>query len=448
MSSVPGTRLLVNTAGRPTVQHVDIEVRHGPDKGLTLKHVADEPLRIGTAAGCQLRLSDNTISALHAEITRSERGVLIRDLGSTNGISVDGRRVEGVYLEDRTLVRLGETEIRIGALKQHAEVEVVAEDRFGDLVGASMAMRAVFAKLQRVAGNDITVLITGETGCGKELAAAAVRDHGSRAAAPFVVVDCGALPHNLIESELFGHERGAYTGAERKRAGAFERANTGTLFLDEVGELPMALQPTLLGVLERRQVRRVGGNSDIALDVRVIAATNRDLASEVGRGLFRADLFYRLAVVEIRLPALRERNEDVPLLVEHFLAQVPGERPTIGPDMMARLKEHPWPGNVRELRNVIERAAALEEPLELRQELRAVVKGGGAPVAPTSSAAEVDLQTPFKEQKGAMVATFEEKYIRALLEETGGNVTQAAKRAGIDRMYVYKLMSRYGVQNR
>ncbi len=443
MSVTPGTRLLINTAGRPIVQHLRVEVRRGPSKGLTYNSTTDEPIRIGTASGCQLKLHDSSVSALHAEISRNEHGVLLRDLGSTNGMTIDGLRVQGVYIENKIDVRMGETDVRITALKDFAEVDIVSDDRFGELLGSSMPMRATFSKLQRIANKDITVLITGETGCGKELAAAALRDHSLRKDKPFVVVDCGALPHNLIESELFGHERGAFTGAEKARAGAFERASGGTIFLDEVGELPLALQPSLLGVLERRVVRRVGGSTDIPLNVRVIAATNRDPAQEVGRGVFRADLFYRLAIIEIHLPPLREHPEDIPLLVEHFLSQVSGERPSIGPEMMQRLIRHPWPGNVRELRNVIERATALAEA----PQLRTPNIERATPHASIQENTPTDIHTPFKEQKNLLVKTFEERYIHALLKSTDGNVAKAARIAGIDRMYVYKLMSRYAVQN-
>jgi transcriptional regulator with AAA-type ATPase domain len=296
----PGTRILVDDKKRPKVQRLRLEVRRGPDKGTSFD-IDAEPARIGTSDGCHVTLSDATVSGVHAELQRTHHGILIRDLGSTNGTYLGQHRIQGFYTDSPVTVRLGNTEVRISPLRKESPIELAAEDRFGELVGASVSMRATFAKLERIAASDSTVLITGETGTGKELAAAAIRDKSVRRGGPFVVVDCGALPANLIESELFGHERGAFTGADRMRPGAFERANRGTIFLDEIGELPLTLQPALLGILERRETRRVGGQQPLPVDVRVITATNRDLSVEVARGAFRADLYYRLAVVEVRL---------------------------------------------------------------------------------------------------------------------------------------------------
>ncbi|MEE8410577.1 MAG: sigma 54-interacting transcriptional regulator, partial [Myxococcota bacterium] len=235
-----------------------------------------------------------------------------------------------------------------------------------------------------------------------------------------------------------GHERGAFTGADRTRAGAFERASTGTIFLDEIGELPLSLQPSLLGILERRETRRVGGQQPIAIDVRVVAATNRDLAAEVARGAFRADLYYRLAVVEVRMPALRDHPEDIPLLIEHLLDQLPGERPTMSPETIQQLRAHAWPGNIRELRNVIERATLLAEPLRPRS-APAVVQ------SKSLSGFDVDIEQPFKEQKSELVSSFEHEYVTQLIESTNGNISAAARKARIDRMYLYKLLDRYEV---
>jgi DNA-binding NtrC family response regulator len=432
-----GTRVIVDDRHRPAVRRLRVEVKKGPDKGLGLD-LDVEPVRIGTSEGCDVRLRDAAVSGVHAELTRTKHGVLLRDLGSTNGTFVDGRRITGIYVEDSVVLQLGESKLEVSTSRHETPVELAAQDKLGDLVGASVAMRAVFARLERIAKTDSTVLVTGETGTGKELAAAAIRDFSPRKSKPFVVVDCGAMPANLIESELFGHERGAFTGAERTRAGAFERANGGTIFLDEIGELPLALQPALLGILERREARRVGGEKPIPVDVRVITATNRDLASEVTRGAFRPDLYYRLAVVEVRLPPLRERVEDVPILVEHFLDQMPGERPSIGPDVIEQLKQYPWPGNVRELKNVIERAVLLAEPPQLRA-------SPAGQTTSSSSSTTVSVDQPFKDQKNALISAFEEAYVKKLLETTGGNIAAAARKAGIDRMYLYKLMERYQV---
>lgn len=438
---VSGTHVLVDDSKRPKVRKLRLEVKRGPDKGLC--HDLDaEPIRIGTLEGCELRLTDGAVSGVHTEIRRTPAGVLIRDLGSTNGTYVDGRRVQGVYADAPVTLRLGRSDVRLTPLRAESPVELAADDRLGDMVGVSVAMRSVFAKISRLARSDSTVLVSGETGTGKELAACALHEYSERKDKPLVVVDCGALPANLIESELLGHERGSFTGAERMRPGAFERANRGTLFLDEIGELPLSLQPALLGVLERREVRRVGGQKALTVDVRVVAATNRDLAAEVARGAFRADLYYRLAIVDVRLPPLRERPEDLPQLIEYFLERLPsgaGEPPEISTAMVEQLKAYAWPGNVRELRNVIERAALLAEPPRPGAE--------GTPAVPGSSpAGPVDIDKPFKPQKNALVATFERSYVERLIEATGGNIAAAARKAGIDRMYLYKLLDRYGIE--
>jgi two-component system, NtrC family, response regulator GlrR len=431
-----GTRVLIDEKDRPTVQQIRVEVRKGPDRG-SEGDLDAEPIKIGTSPGCHVTLTDPTVSGVHVELSRTRFGIYVRDLGSTNGTFLENRRIQGIYIDDLTTIRLGNTEIRVTPLRKESPVEVMADDRFGELVGATMTMRAVFARLKRLAMSDSTVLITGETGTGKELAAAAIRDTSKRRNGPFVVIDCGALPANLIESELFGHERGSFTGAERTRTGAFERANDGTIFLDEIGELPLTLQPSLLGILERRESRRVGGQQPIPVNVRVITATNRNLAEEVARGAFRADLYYRLAVVEVRLPPLREHPEDIPLLVENFLSQIPGERPTISAATIEQLKTYAWPGNVRELRNVIERAALLAEAPQPRTT--------PAPAAAVGAYA-VDPNQPFKDQKNAIIANFEKSYVQQLLALTRGNIAAAARRARIDRMYLYKLLDRYQIE--
>jgi DNA-binding NtrC family response regulator len=434
--NISGTRVLVDDKRRPRLRRLRVEVRRGPDAGKSFE-LDDEPVRIGTSEGCHVALTDETISGVHAELQRTPHGILVRDLGSTNGTYVHGHRIQGIFADSAISMRLGNSELKLTPLKAESPLELAADDRFGDLVGASVGMRAAFAKLGRVAASDSTVLITGETGTGKELAAAAIRDHSPRRNRPLVVVDCGALPANLIESELFGHERGAFTGADRTRTGAFERADTGTIFLDEIGELPLALQPALLGILERRESRRVGGQQPIPLDVRVITATNRDLSVEVARGAFRADLYYRLAVVEVRLPPLRDHVEDIPLLVDHILAEMPGAPPAMSAETIEKLKSYSWPGNVRELRNVIERAALLAEPPQPCDEVPSVAD----PVA-----ASINTEQPFKEQKSQLVGNFERSYVKQLIRATGGNIAAAARKARIDRMYLYKLLDRYQIE--
>jgi two-component system response regulator GlrR len=307
------------------------------------------------------------------------------------------------------------------------------DTRCGPLLGRSAAMRRVFDVVRRVAPSDATVLITGESGTGKEIAARALHELSRRAEQPFLVVDCGALPANLIESELYGHERGAFTGAVGSRAGAFEAAHGGTLFLDELGELPLDLQTRLLGVLERRVVQRLGSTQSRPVDVRVLAATNRDLRREVNRKSFREDLYFRLAVVTIEMPPLRARPEDIELYVEDFLRDNPGV--TIDAETMKRLSEQPWPGNVRELRNVIERAVALGE-VDVPAAEHALPRVGG----------DIDVDVPFKVAKNALVDEFERSYVERLMQKHEGNITQAARAAEIDRVYLLRVLDKYGLR--
>jgi len=289
-------------------------------------------------------------------------------------------------------------------------------------------MRHAFALLERVAATEATVLLEGETGTGKELAAAAIHDAGPRTADPFVVVDCGSIPDNLLESELFGHERGAFTGAEKSRAGAFEEAHGGTIFLDEIGELPLPLQPALLRVLEERSVRRVGSRSARkSVDVRVVAATNRDLRAEVNAGRFRGDLFYRLAVLRVRLPSLRDRLEDLPLLVETLLRRLgatpDAKRRLTRSAFLRSLRRHSWDGNVRELRNYLERALVFGPP------------------EPSDAAA---TDPGFNASKRRAIEAFEREYLAELIAGHDENVTAAAKTAGINRVTLHRLLRKHG----
>ncbi|HSJ96592.1 MAG TPA: sigma-54 dependent transcriptional regulator [Myxococcota bacterium] len=322
--------------------------------------------------------------------------------------------------------------------------EVAGRSRLGRLIGRSDGMRVVYRTIERVAASRANVLITGESGTGKELVARAVHELGPRCDAPFVVVNCAAIPETLLESELFGHEKGAFTDARERRIGRFEAAHGGTLFLDEIGELPLAVQAKLLRALQDRTIDRVGSTQPIPVDVRVVAATNRDLDREVATGRFRADLYYRIHVVPIALPPLRERREDIRLLAESFLARVRAEAdrgPTrIAPAALAALERHAWPGNVRELENAIERAVALADgetleladlPDEIQQaargeELREEVRTG-----------RLDLDSA--------VGRFETELIREALARTGGNQTRAAEQLGVTRRVLKLKMDRYGI---
>ncbi|HLL24653.1 MAG TPA: sigma 54-interacting transcriptional regulator, partial [Kofleriaceae bacterium] len=312
--------------GRATsarLRRVRIEIVSGPDAGL-VRDIESAAIRIGARRGNDVQLSDSKVSGLHCEIRLDDRGYRLRDLDSTNGTYVSQLRINDVYLQPGAQIALGSTRLKFEPLGDSVEIELSDTDRFGSMIGRSVKMRELFARLEKLARSDATVLVTGETGVGKELVAEALHDHSPRAKGPFVVLDCGSIPPNLIESELFGHERGAFTGATSSYAGAFERAHGGTVFLDEIGELPLPMQPKLLRVLERKEVRRVGGSKTLEVDLRVVAATNRDLGVEVNRGRFREDLYYRLAVARVHVPPLRERKDDLPLLIEHILATTPG----------------------------------------------------------------------------------------------------------------------------
>src|SRR6478752_530385 len=341
---------------------VRLKVLKGPDKGMTVTLVEDEIL-IGGADSAQLRLTDPTVSRNHCVIRMTAKGPLLRDLASTNGSRIDGVEVREAYVPRGATLELGHTQVRFDPLDESVELPLADSERFGRLWGRSTPMRRLFALAGRVAASDVTVLIEGETGTGKDALAEAIHQASPRTAGPLIVVDCGAIPPNLFESELFGHERGAFTGADRARAGAFEEADGGTLFLDEIGELPLPLQPKLLRVLEARELRRIGAAQPRKIDVRVIAATNRDLREEVNRGTFRQDLYFRLEVMRLRVPPLRERPDDIPVLVEHFrsLAKPGAAAPPFSEETMRSFVAHPWPGNVRELRNAVERLTVLDD---------------------------------------------------------------------------------------
>ncbi|HEY4059692.1 MAG TPA: sigma 54-interacting transcriptional regulator [Kofleriaceae bacterium] len=437
-----------------------VEVVTGPDAGL-VRDIEASVIRVGARRGNDVQLTDSKVSGLHCEIRLDDRGYRLRDLDSTNGTYVSGLRINDVYIQPGAQIALGGTRFKFDPLGDSVEIELSDTDRFGSMIGRSVKMRELFARLEKLAKADTTVLVTGETGAGKELVAEALHDYSPRKDGPFVVLDCGSIPPNLIESELFGHERGAFTGATASYAGAFERAHGGTVFLDEIGELPLAMQPKLLRVLERKEVRRVGGSKTLEVDLRVVAATNRDLGVEVNRGRFREDLYYRLAVARVHVPPLRDRKDDLPLLIEHILSITPGgETASIAQETIDLMMKHDWPGNVRELRNVIERAVLLAEAPENEDSLRrapaaAVQKEPSITVTPsqTATASEasmtvpVDVTVPFKNAKQNVISEFEKRYISRLLAQHDGNISAAARAAGIDRMSIHKMLHRLGLVN-
>jgi DNA-binding NtrC family response regulator len=426
------------------VRRCRLVVASGPDQGKTVE-LESMRIRIGAQKGNDLALADRLVSGHHCEISLAPDGFLLRDLDSTNGTWLAGHRVREAFINPGSVIYLGESRLRFEPLDEAAEIALSPRDRFGDLVGSSVSMRALYALLERIAPTEASVFIHGETGTGKEVVAEAIHRHSARKDGPLVVVDCGSIAANLIASELFGHEKGAFTGASAAHEGAFERANGGTIFLDEIGELPLELQPNLLGVLERRQVKRVGGSKTIPLDLRVIAATNRDLASEMNRGGFRSDLFYRLAVVRVQLPPLRERMEDLPLLVEHFLSRLPGGERGLAPEIVKHLERHAFPGNVRELRNLVEQAVIFPDGLDApppadRTTPALPASGDGARLEYV-----VDDQVPYRVAKQRLVIELDRLYLKQLLDRHGGNVSAAARAAGLDRMTVHKLIRRAGL---
>jgi DNA-binding NtrC family response regulator len=436
---------------RPLVRHAERFRLAGA--GQTIEG-AGTILRVGSKDGNSLRLQNETVSRYHFEIEPTPLGFLLRDLGSTNGTFVDGYRVRELYLPKRATIKAGEVTLAFEALGEEVPIALSREDRFGDVLGRSPAMRELFGMLERVAQKDLTILLEGESGTGKERLAEAIHLTSPRAQKRFVVFDCAAVPASLMESELLGHERGAFTGADQKRIGRFEEAHGGTLFIDEIGELPLELQPKLLRVLEKREIRRVGGSQVIPVDVRIVAATNRDLVREVNRNTFREDLYYRLAVVRVRVPPLREREGDVPLLVEHFVREsLDGDEAatkeavaSITEDNWKRLMSHPWPGNVRELRNFIERTMAITGGVDVDSAPSSSRPQNVAPttVGPaTLAGAAIDLARPFIEAREELLAHFEKGYLEAQLSRHGGNISRAARAAGLDRMHFKRLLARH-----
>jgi DNA-binding NtrC family response regulator len=412
-----------------------VVVTDGPGKGTSAAAKGAE-LAIGADASNQLVLADPTVSRHHCVIVMSQRGAQLRDLDSTNGTFLAGHRVESGWLEHGSQLRVGVTTLRFELTAEEVHEPLSDEDRFGRALGRSAAMRRVFALLPRVAAAESTVLLEGETGTGKSLLAEAVHLESARAKGPFLVLDCGAIPPSLIESELFGHEKGAFTGAVATREGIFEAARGGTVFLDEIGELPLDMQPKLLRALEDRVVKRVGGSQPIKLDVRLIAATNKDLRQEVNRGRFRSDLYYRLDVVRLRLPPLRERRDDIALLVETFYEQFAGEGQKPPADLVATLSQHDWPGNVRELRGAVERAVLMGDP-EVWSSITADAPAqAGAPE-------EFDASLSFRAAKERATMRWERWYVTELVKRHGGNLSAAARAARMDRTHLRELLRRY-----
>ncbi len=431
---------------------------------------------IGSAPTSTLVVADRAVSRVHAVIALKEDGLWVRDVGSRNGTYVNGVKIVEARVPNGGTVRVGTSEIKVAYGAPQAPTDLWPEKSFGPLLGRTAVMRELFAQMGKMATSNASILVTGETGTGKEVVARALHEASPRADKPFVVVDCAALPANLLESELFGHARGAFTGAVSQHEGAFEAADGGTVFLDEVGELPLALQPKLLRVLESRSIRRLGETQHRKVDVRVLSATHRDLRTMVNQGAFREDLFFRLAVLPLHVPPLRDRIAELPLLLEGFLGEAARD---VTPDMIGVLVKLPWTGNVRELRNFAERVAAVgaeramamanpgdgEPPASaaqhgaLREEDIPTDPGPGATSKrdrdhdqdrdPSSDivleGAAAWFESGYKEFRDRWNDHGEAEYLRRLMLRTNRSTSTASKEAGVDRTYLYRLLRRHNM---
>jgi DNA-binding NtrC family response regulator len=423
-----------------------LHVLAGPDAGLEVD-LPSVGVVVGADPGCDIALTDSSVSGRHCTIAPTSAGFTVIDLGSKNGTSIDGVAVGKVTAPAGAVVRVGHTLVQLLPADDVVTIPPSPRDRFGAMTGDSPIMRQVFAMLERASQSDASILFLGESGCGKELAARAVHDESPRKQGPFIVFDCGAATETLIESDLFGHVRGSFTGAAGDRQGAFAAAAGGTLFLDEIGDLPIALQPKLLRMLEAGEVIPLGSRKPERYDVRVVAATHRDVFAEVSRGGFRGDLYYRLAVVEIHVPPLRARRDDVRRLIAGFLERAGAGHlvASIGGPSFDRLTSYQWPGNVRELRNVITRAVALAGPARDFSELPILLR----PTVSTPDAEPtVRADRPFHVAKDQVVDQFERAYLTDLVERAGGNLSAAARTAGLERKFLYRLLERNGLRTK
>jgi transcriptional regulator with PAS, ATPase and Fis domain len=415
-------------------------VIEGPDQGRGVRLGGQERV-VGSAPGCDLVLTDDRVSARHLSVREVDGRYAVRDLDSTNGTLYEGSRLTQLSVSVGSVLKLGRTFLRIQPQARALDVEPSQSRHFGELVGESLVMREVFAVLELAAAGDVTVLLEGETGTGKELAARALHDGSARRRGPFVAVDCGALPEGVLESELFGHVRGSFTGATQARAGLFARAHGGTLFLDELDGVPLATQARLLRAIEERAVRPVGADQARPVDVRLVTAAQSRLERRVAEGSFRADLFYRISVLSLALPPLRARREDVALLVTELLRRRGFAAGEVAGDNLDLLLSHDWPGNVRELRNCLDRAVAVSPGARGFSDLRLSL----APVALAGDPLAVRSDLPFAEAKEAVLHGFERRYLRDLLARTGGNLSAAARESGVDRKHLRALARRHGL---
>ena len=436
-----------------------VTVRGGPDAGkvLVLDGASPSRLLVGKSEACDLRLSDAEVSRRHCALELTGARVRVTDLGSSNGTFVDHVAITDAFLRGGETLRLGSTELSVERRAQGKNPAVPPGGAFGRMLGQSRVMRRLYPLCQKLAAARVSVLIEGETGTGKEVLAEALHEQGPLADRPFVVFDCTAVPPTLVESELFGHERGAFTGATAMRRGVFEQAHGGTLFIDEIGELELSLQPKLLRAIERGEYRRVGGDRWARAEVRILAATRRDLDHEVQAGRFRDDLFHRLAVTRVELPPLRARQGDVPVLAAHFWKLAGGDG-AVPQALLARWVDDAWPGNVRALRNAVLRAVALGDA-GVGEEQGARAAAASAP--PSSSAAPASGAPPpsrsgepdFIDQvvgsnmtlagaRQQVIDELERRYVAHVLAAHGGAVTRAAAASGIALRHFQRVKAR------
>ncbi len=446
MDHLTGTRIRREaTPATVNLRRCKLVVIKGPQRG-TEHVIGSDVIRVGKAPENDLVLSDETVSRVHFEIVRDAKGYLVRDLKSTNGTFLDSAEIKEAYIRAGAVLAAGACELKFTPFEERIEILPSEKEQLGEMVGSSAPIREIFGLIERIAHTDATVLIEGETGTGKDVIARTLHQLSPRKNEAFIVVDCGAVAGTLIESELFGHEKGAFTGAVATRQGAFELASGGTVFLDELGELSLDLQPKLLRVLEQRELRRVGGSKTLKVDLRVIAATRKDLRSEVEKGKFREDLYFRLNVVPITAPPLRERREDIPRLVDHFLSKLSdGQTVTISDATRAALQAHDWPGNVRELRNVVERAIALGADPGLLVAPLGGSSGGDPARGGNVMPVEFDPSLSFRDTKEKWNELFERRYLAWLLKRADGNISKAARDADMDRKYLHKLLRKYAI---
>ena len=421
-----------DTIGRPRALNlptIRLTAVEGPQKRRSTSLQLGRAV-IGSAKGSDFQLDDPTISSIHCEIKADDRGIRITDLESKNGIFIDGRRVWDSWLNAGDVFHLGETAIRVDPAGELVEQPLSDRNGLGALVGESLAMRLLYDELLRAAASDSALLLEGESGVGKELAAEAVVQESARRNQPFEVFDCRSIPSTLFDSELFGYNKGAFTGATEDHPGVFERAHQGTLLLDGIGELPLELQPKLLRVLDQQEVQRLGSSTRRRVNVRVIATTDRRLEHEVNRGTFRTDLYYRLAVIRVRVPPLREHPEDIPALVTLLLKQFNGP-PTLPNSVLDEFCRGAWPGNVRELRSAVQRFVL---GLSVR------------PPSSVNSNVHLDPEQPFWPQRDVLIGGIEREYLIRLIETEEGNLSEVSRRSGISRAHLYSMLRQHGLR--